>query len=59
MKTQIANCSSIISEMLPSLASGSIDPETKIPEFLSRLESAGVNDIIAEKQAQIEAWKAA
>lgn len=57
VKTQIANCSSIISEMRPSLCSGSVDPETKIPEFLSRLESAGVNDIIAEKQAQIDAWK--
>lgn len=57
VKTQIANCSSIISEMRPSLCSGSVDPETKIPEFLSRLESAGVNDIIAEKQAQIDDWK--
>lgn len=58
VKTQIANCSAIITEMLPSLCSGSIDPETKVPEFLERLENAGVNDIIAEKQAQIDNWKA-
>ncbi len=56
VKTQIANCSAVIDEMLPSLCSGSIDPEENIPQFLERLESAGVNDIIAEKQAQIEAW---
>lgn len=59
VKTQIANCSAIITEMLPSLCSGSIDPVEKVPEFLSRLEGAGVNDIIAEKQAQIDTWKAA
>lgn len=58
VKTQIANCAGIIDELLPSLCSGSIDPETKVPEFLERLESAGVNDIIAEKQKQIDNWKA-
>ena len=58
VKTQIANCSSIIDEMLPALCSGSLDPEKKVPEFLDILESAGVNDIIAEKQAQIDAWNA-
>lgn len=59
VKTQIANCSSVITEMVPALASGSIDPETAVPEFLERLESAGVNDIIAEKQAQVDAFYAA
>lgn len=58
VKTQIANCTSILEEMRPALCSGSVDPETKVPELLERLESAGVNDIIAEKQAQLDAWKA-
>lgn len=57
VKTEIANCSAIISEMLPSLCSGSIDPEENVPKFLERLESAGVNTIIAEKQAQLDAWR--
>lgn len=59
VKTQLANCSSITTEMIPALSSGSIDPEKVVPEFLSRLESAGVNDIIAEKQKQLDEWKAA
>ncbi len=59
VKTQIANCSAIITEMLPALSSGSVDPIEKVPEFLSRLEGAGVNEIIAEKQAQIDTWMAA
>lgn len=58
VKTQIANCTSILEEMRPALCSGSVDPETKVPELLERLEQAGVNDIIAEKQAQLDAWKA-
>ncbi len=58
VKTQIANCSAVITEMLPGLASGSIDPTTELPRFLERLEDAGVNDIIAEKQAQLDKFNA-
>lgn len=59
VKTQIANCSSIIDEMVPALSSGSVDPETTIPEFIDRLKTAGVDDIIKEKQTQLDEWKAA
>lgn len=59
VKSQIANCSSIITEMIPALSSGSVDPETKVPEFLERLKAAGVDEIIAEKQTQLDAWNAA
>lgn len=59
VKTQIANCTSVISELVPALAAGSVDPAEKLPELLERLESAGVNDIIAEKQAQLDAFYAA
>ena len=58
VKTELANCSAIISEMVPALSNGSVDPATAIPEFLSRLEVAGVDKIIAEKQAQYDAWRA-
>lgn len=54
VKTQIANCSSIITEMVPALTSGSIDPEENVPKFIERLKSAGVDDIIKEKQAQLD-----
>ncbi len=59
VKTQIANCSSVITEMVPALSNGDLDPEKAVPQFLERLETAGVNDIIAEKQAQLDAWLAA
>ncbi len=59
VKTQIANCSSIIDEMVPALSSGSVDPETAVPEFIDRLKTAGVDDIIKEKQTQLDEWNAA
>lgn len=57
IKTQLANCASVITEMVPALSSGSVDPEKALPEFLQRLETAGVKEVIAEKQAQLDAWK--
>ena len=59
VKTEYAQCSAIISEMVPALGSGSVDPDQALPEFLNRLEKAGVNKIIEEKQKQIDEWKAA
>ena len=35
------------------------DPAELLPQFLSRLENAGIDTIIAEKQTQLDAWKAA
>lgn len=58
VKTQIANCSAVTTEMIPALSSGSVDPAKVLPEFLKRLKTAGVDDIIKEKQAQFDAWKA-
>lgn len=58
VKTQIANCSAVITELIPALSSGSIDPTTGIAELRERLKVAGVDDVIAEKQAQYDAWRA-
>ena len=41
-----------------ALGTGSIDPATALPAFLQELEDAGVNDIIQEKQKQLDAWLA-
>ena len=59
VKTEMANCTAVMSEMIPALSNGSVDPATALPEFLSRLEVAGVDKVIAEKQAQYDAWRAA
>lgn len=58
VKTQLANCASVITEMVPALSAGSVDPEKMLPEFLERLKTAGVDEVIAEKQKQLDEWKA-
>ncbi len=55
---QITACNNVLNKYRVSLECGSVDPESTIPDFLKELESAGINDIIAEKQAQFEEWRA-
>lgn len=48
----------MVNQYLPGLAWGSIDPATELPKFLSDLEEAGLDNIIAEKQKQLDEWAA-
>lgn len=43
---------------MPSLETGAVDPETVLPEFIESLKAANVDDVIADKQQQLDAWKA-
>lgn len=56
VKTETAACANVVSEYGISLTSGMVDPETVIPEFLKKLESAGIDKVVAEKQAQLDKW---
>jgi len=38
---------------------GSVDPESKLPEFIEKLKVAGIDKIIEEKQNQLDEWVAA
>lgn len=58
VKSQVAQCQSVWDQYFKAIVRGTVDPDQYIPEFLSKLEAAGANDIIAEKQTQIDAWKA-
>lgn len=58
VEVEIAKCSVIIEEMIPVLSSGTVDPDSVLPEFLNRLEMAGVDRIIEEKQAQLDEFYA-
>lgn len=57
VKSQVAQCQSVIDQYFRSIVRGTVDPDTYIPEFLEKLKLAGVDDIIAEKQAQLNTWK--
>lgn len=58
VQSEMAQCASVYEEYAPSLLTGSVDPAEVLPEFLEKLEKAGAAAIIAEEQAQIDAWLA-
>lgn len=55
---QVAAVSAVFAQYAPSLECGIVDPNVALPEFLNALETAGINDVIAENQAQLNAWLA-
>ncbi len=56
VKTEYTAVSNVIQQYLPSLLCGSVDPDTVLPEFRDRLETAGLGAIISEKQKQLDNW---
>ena len=59
VKTQYTAVLNVISQYLPGLICGSLDPDTEIDKFIQALNDAGYQDILNEKQSQLDAWKAA
>ncbi len=58
VKTAYTAVTNVIEQYLPALVCGSVDPEVDIPEFVQRLQDAGLQTIIDSKQAQLDAWLA-
>ncbi|MDR6881693.1 ABC transporter substrate-binding protein [Bacillus sp. 3255] len=56
VKAEYAAVSNVITQYKLPLETGSVDPEKTLPEFISKLKSAGIDKIIAEKQKQLDAW---
>ncbi len=58
VKTQYTAVNNVISQYLPGLICGSLDPDTEIEKFVSALNDAGYQDILNAKQEQLDAWSA-
>lgn len=58
VKNQYVAVTNVIAQYTPGLETGSLDPATALPEFIQKLKDAGIDEIIAEKQAQLDAWVA-
>lgn len=56
--TAITAVQAVISQYLPGLESGSVDLDKYYPEFIKALKDVGIDDVIADKQAQFDAWRA-
>ncbi|MFV0399085.1 MAG: ABC transporter substrate-binding protein [Oscillospiraceae bacterium] len=59
VKNQVTACTNVVSKYHQALLCGTLDPETTLPVFIQELKDAGVDDIVAEKQRQIDEWAAA
>ena len=59
LATQVANCTAVVTEYAPDLIYGVV-PEEELDAYLEKLnaelENAGINDIIAENQRQLDEW---
>lgn len=56
--SQIAAINNVISQYRALLAWGTVDVDSTLPTFISELEAAGINDVIAANQEQLDAWLA-
>lgn len=56
VKTELANLAAVTGELSGPLTSGQVDPATALPEYLERLDQAGIQVVIDEAQRQLEEW---
>lgn len=56
VKAEYAAVSNVVTQYKLPLETGSVDPATILPEFISKLKAAGIDKIIAEKQKQLDEW---
>ncbi|CRZ33322.1 carbohydrate ABC transporter substrate-binding protein (CUT1 family) [Herbinix hemicellulosilytica] len=53
---QMAACANVVAQYYTPLMYGEVDIDSTLVEFQQALKKAGIDDIIAEKQAQLDAW---
>jgi len=59
VSTQVAAISQVANAMLPAITFGMAgDPKKAVADFRSQLKTAGLDQVIAETQKQVNAWKA-
>lgn len=58
VSTQTAAVASVATQYRSIIGYGSVDPEEVMPEFIQALKDAGIDEVIAENQKQLDAWYA-
>lgn len=54
--TQLAACTSVYDKYFAGIMTGTVDPEVEVPKFNAEMDAAGLQDIITEVQAQVNAF---
>ncbi|WP_438448734.1 ABC transporter substrate-binding protein [Gorillibacterium sp. sgz5001074] len=58
IKNKVAATITIRKQYDPALDTGSVDPDKVLPEYQQKMKASGVDDILAEKQKQFDAFLA-
>lgn len=58
-ETEMGACANAVAEYMLPLCTGTVDVDEKLPEFLDKLDAAGVNDIIDDANTQLDDFMAA
>lgn len=56
---EVSAVNTVVSQYLPGLACGELNPAEYLPKFQAELKTAGIDSIVAEAQKQVDAWLAA
>jgi putative aldouronate transport system substrate-binding protein len=59
VEATIAACKTVVDKYKAGLRTGATDPATEIPALMEELKAAGIDDIVAECQKQVDAYIAA
>lgn len=59
VKTLAASIKAVVDQYAYSVGNGYVDPATGIPEFRAAAKKAGIDELKAKVQAQIDAWRKA
>lgn len=55
---EVAAVYNVVAQYMTVLGTGAVDPKIYLPEFIQQLKGAGMDVIVAEKQAQLDRWLA-
>lgn len=58
VSTQYSAVSAVVQQYIPSVNCGTIDPAENLPAFQEALRAAGIDEVIAENQRQLDEWAA-
>lgn len=56
---EVSAISNVVNQYYAGLCCGELDPDEYLPKFQEDLKAAGIEDVIAECQAQVDEWLAA
>lgn len=58
VKTEAASIANVTAQYRTALENGTLDIDENLPKFQAALKEAGIDRVIEEKQAQLDAWAA-